>query len=315
MSQPPPEDVARAMLDRATKYLPARAERWVQWSLSRWPGRVMTATTTTFIRVEVFDRSMTIAAQFFTSVFPILIMFAAVFQADGQELADTTHLPKETAEVVDQALTSSSSAAFGLVGVLIVLASATSLSRALTRSFAAIWSLPRPRSKLSSAWRWLAVVLGLALTFLVTVSLSRRLGEAPPEGFWPVAATFTVDLAIGVLVPRVLLAGQLPMRLAVPGAVLFAAVMLIVRPASRVYLTLALDSSAQRYGTIGVAFTYLAFLYVLAFCWLTCAVLGQVITTDEGVVGEWLRGPYPLDPAEFSAGLPPGTVRDERPPD
>jgi len=289
MSQPPPEDLARAMLDRATKHLPARAERWVQWSLSRWPGRVVTSTTTTFIRVEIFDRSMTIAAQFFTSVFPILIMFAAFFDANGQEIADTTHLPDETASVIDEALTSSSSAAFGVIGALIVLASATSLSRALTRAYAAIWQLPRPRSKLTSAWRWLAVVLGLALTFLVTVTLARRLSEAPPPGFWPIVLTFCVDLCVGLFVPWLLLNGQLSLRLLAPGALLFAGVMLIVRPASRIYLSLALDTSADRFGSIGVAFTYLAFLYVLGFCWLTTAVIGQVVAMDEGSLGVWIR--------------------------
>jgi membrane protein len=46
-----------------------------------------------------------------------------------------------------------------------------------------------------------------------------------------------------------------------------------------VWLPHALDSSADRYGSIGVAFTYLA-----------ASVLGQVIATDTGWFGQWIRG-------------------------
>jgi membrane protein len=71
---------------------------------------------------------------------------------------------------------------------------------------------------------------------------------------------------------------------------LFGAVMLFVRPASAVYLPHALNSSAERYGSIGVAFTYIAWLYVVAFCFLLTGVMGKVIATDEGRFGAWIRG-------------------------
>jgi membrane protein len=52
----------------------------------------------------------------------------------------------------------------------------------------------------------------------------------------------------------------------------------------------ALDVSAERYGSIGVAFTYLAWLYVLSFCFLAASVIGQVVTSDPGGFGRWIRG-------------------------
>ena len=48
--------------------------------------------------------------------------------------------------------------------------------------------------------------------------------------------------------------------------------------------------SADRYGPIGVAFTYPACLYTASFCFLATAVLGQVIATDHGELGQWIRG-------------------------
>ena len=74
------------------------------------------------------------------------------------------------------------------------------------------------------------------------------------------------------------------------GAVLFAGAMVFLRPTSKVWLPHALEVSAERYGTIGVAFTYLAWLYVLSFCFLAAGVIGQVLTTDAGWLGRRLRG-------------------------
>jgi membrane protein len=39
-----------------------------------------------------------------------------------------------------------------------------------------------------------------------------------------------------------------------------------------------------------VAFTYLAWLYVVSFCFLATATVGRVIATDTGQLGTWIRG-------------------------
>jgi membrane protein len=237
---------------------------------------------------------MTIADQFFTSVFPILILLASILgAADADAVADALDMPDESREVLDQALEQSSSSAFGLVGILIVLASATSLSRALTRAFAAIWLLPRPRSTLRSAWRWLAVVVSLAMSLVVVRALGKFAADVPPGDVWQRVLAFGCDVAVMLLVPWLLLSGAVALRRLLPGALLFATVMLFVRPASAIWLPRALDTSADRYGTIGVAFTYLAWLYVVAFCVLVTAVLGQVVAMDPGWLGRRIRGTAP----------------------
>ena len=43
-----------------------------------------------------------------------------------------------------------------------------------------------------------------------------------------------------------------------------------------------------------MAFTYLAWLYVISFIFLASAVLGQVIATDRGGFGAWIRGERPM---------------------
>ena len=281
-----PEELAHRAIDR----LPARSRGPVRRLVARWPGRIALNSAEGCVRIEIFDRSMTIAAQFFTSVFPILILLASwVGSRHADTIADAVDMPEESRSVLDQAVEASASAGFGVVGVLIVLASATSLSRALTRAYAAIWELPRPRSTLRSAWRWLAVVVALALSLFVVRALSQFASAVPPGDVWERIVAFACDLVIVTFVPWLLLSGAVRPRCLLPAALLFAGLMLVVRPASAVWLPLALDASAGRYGTIGVAFTYLAWLYVVSFCVLLTAVLGQAIAVDRGWLGSWLR--------------------------
>jgi membrane protein len=277
--------------ERILGLLPARLRGPVEWSLSRWPGRIGLRSAASCIRIELFDRSMTIAGQFFTSVFPILVTVAVWFGSnDSNRIADALNMPEQSRNVLDEALDTPTAASFGVISVLIVLISATSLSRALTRAVAAIWTLERPKSTLASAWRWLAAVLTLALSLVVVRSLGSFLKDVPPPVLWRAVAAFAVDVAMATFVPWILISGAVPPRRLLPGAVLFAAVMMAVRPASAIWLPHALDVSANRYGSIGVAFTYLAWLYVVSFCFLATAVLGQVITTDSGWLGRFIRG-------------------------
>jgi membrane protein len=279
--------------------VPARLQPVVDWMMANWPGRIFLRSAATVVRIELFDRSMTIAAQLFTSIFPVLLTLAVlVGRSRAEDLADAVNMPDASRAVLEQALADRSNNAFAIVGFLVVLISATSLSRALTRAFAVIWDLPRPKSRLSSFWRWVAVVLTLALFLLVVRALGRLVSEIPPKDVWGVLLTFGLDVGVALFVPWLLLARRVPARLLLPGAVVFGIVMLIARPATTFYMPHALEASANRYGSIGVAFTYLAWLYVVALIVLAATVIGQVVATDEGWIGRRIRGePLSTEPA------------------
>jgi membrane protein len=292
MSVQEPTEAARERFDAAVARLPPGMRTRVSWVFAQWPGRVLVGIAAKSIRIELFDRSMTIAAQFFTSVFPILIILGSWVGWDDNTFTDV--LPDELQEVLDGAIgNQSESATFGIIGALIVLGSATSLSRALTRAFAATWDLPRPHIRLTSAWRWVAVVLALALALVMTRTLSQFIRDLTPPTLWEIVAAVTLDVLLAVFVPWMLLSGQVPVRCLLPGAVFFGLLMLVVRPAAGAWLPRALEVSADRYGAIGVAFTYLAWLYVLSFCFLAASVVGQVIATDPGRLGGLVRGNGP----------------------
>ena len=277
-----------AVLDR----LSPRVMSVLVWLMDRWPGRVALRVATGLRRIQVFDRAMTIAAQLFTSVFPIIIMGAAIFGADqvSSAVSSIGSLPQDTQDLLDEVTTGGDTATFGVLGILVVLVSATSLSRAMIRAYDAVWMNGRTRTRLTQAWRWFVAVIGLALAVAVTQKLVSLLEPLPPRDWWATLLVACVNIGIATLVPWLLLAGRVPMRWLVPGALLFAVGMLLAHPVSTRYLSTAIEVSASRFGAIGVAFTYLTYLYAVAWWLLATAVVGQVVTTDEGSLGQLVRG-------------------------
>ena len=69
--QPPPEGIATRAPEGGQETEPSRPRL-----MQLWPGRTVLRSLQAFTRVELFDRSMTVAAQLFTSIFPILILLA-----------------------------------------------------------------------------------------------------------------------------------------------------------------------------------------------------------------------------------------------
>ncbi|CUR55164.1 conserved membrane hypothetical protein [metagenome] len=288
----PPE-----ILDR----IPPRFRATVVGLQGLWPGRIVLRSMAKFARLELFDRSMTIAAQFFTSVFPVLILFGIVLgKQESGTLADILNLPTQTRDVLDDATDGTSTGTFGVIGALIVFISGTSLSRALTRASAVIWQVQRPKNRLGSVWRWLAVLLVVALFLLLPRFLRVVVDGFPPAGLWLTVALFAANASMAIFIPWLLLEGRVGMRLMAPGAVLFATVMAFIRPITVVALPRALDASADHYGSIGVAFTYLTYLYIISWIFLAAAALGQVIATDRGAFGAWVRRGSPI-PGETPA--------------
>ncbi len=271
--------------------LPPSLRRIVDRMAARWPGRVALGTAGSLARIEIFDRAMTVAAQIFTSVFPLLIMAATWLDTSrADELAESIQVPEPTRDVLQPAIDATgTSSAFGIVGTIVVLISATSLSRAITRAYVAIWGIERPKTNVGDAWRWLAAVVTLAVSVVVSHYIVVASAGLPPPSFWSALASSAVFGTIAAFVPWLLLAGRVPSRSLAPGAIIFAGCLLLAHPVSSRYLDLALRSSAERFGSIGVAFTYLAWLYAVSFVLLGTAALGQVIAMDESPLGRLIR--------------------------
>jgi membrane protein len=285
------QDEWAARVARSLVVLPPRLRPPLAWVARRWVGRLLGRTMAGLVRVQIFDRSMTLAAQMFTSIFPLLILLAAlVGGGTADRLADWAGLPQSSRNVLDDALSHSGLSAFGVVGSVVVLVSSTGLARALARAYAAVWAVSRPPTGPRASWRWLATVLTLAVFAVATRLLAGITGRLPLPHISSAVLLWLADCGLAVLLPWLLLGGGVSVRALAPGGVIFGLFMLVVRPTGSVYLPRALQTSSERYGTIGVAFTYIGWLYVLAFCLLLAAILGHVVTQDEGMLGRLVRG-------------------------
>jgi membrane protein len=271
--------------------VPHRLRPALAWLARQWVARLVARTAAGLVRVQIFDRSMTLAAQAFTSIFPVLILLAVwLGRRRGSRLADVAHVPQVSRDVLDQALSTSGLGAFGVVGSLVVLLSSTGLARALARAYAAVWEVRQPPSGPRAAWRWLATVLTLAAFAIGTHLLGGATDWLPRPHLSAAVVLLAADTGLAILLPYLLLGNAVPPRVLAAGGICFALAMLFVRPVGSVYLPRALQTSADRYGTIGVAFTYIGWLYVIAFCLLLTAILGHVIAEDEGTIGKLVRG-------------------------
>ncbi|WP_157441738.1 YhjD/YihY/BrkB family envelope integrity protein [Actinoplanes awajinensis] len=235
------------------------------------------------VRVQIFDRAMTLAAQSFTSIFPLLIMLAALLgPAHRAELTDLLRLPDASERLLQAALSGSRSSAFGVVGCLIVILSATGLSRALVRSYQAVWGVHRKPTGVAATGRQVGAVVALVALLLSARFLAWLASLLPAPRASGVLVAVIADGALAILLPWLLLGGRAPRGPLLAGGVVFALLMIAVRGAGAIYLPRALQSSTDKYGTIGLAFTFIGWLYVLSFCLLLSAVIGGMITAGRG---------------------------------
>jgi membrane protein len=244
-------------------------------------------------RLEPFDRAMTLAAQAFTSIFPVVIVTFSVLPHDesgrlGSRLADALALPPGTESALSGAFPEDAEQAttFGLLSLLIVLLSATSSSRALTRMYAKLWSVRGPGWR--SPWRWLAAIVAIASC---TVAVQAVLRTASGSGGW-MAAGLLLNVAVTAVlwtwVPSVLLAAEVPWRMLAPGGLLMGVVSIATYGVSRVYMPSAMQYADRHYGELGVAFTSIGWLFCVSFVLIFASVLGAAVATEPGPASRYL---------------------------
>lgn len=259
-------------------------------------GRLLTRTLTGLVRIEPFDRAMTLAAQAFTSVLPVIILIAVLRPRRpddlGSMIAEQFNLPPSTQETLLESLpeAAEASASFGLFGALVVLLSATSFSRALERMYARVWDVSRPG--LHGAWRWLAALLAVVVALAIIRFTRGVLGGLPYHVLWQAAATAVVWGVVWTLVPWLLLKGQVALRLMAAGGIPTGMALALAGLSGSIYLPIALQAGARQFGALGIAFTYIGWLFVVSMIVVVGAVLGHAAARDEGWLGRVVRAEH-----------------------
>ncbi|MET0780176.1 MAG: YhjD/YihY/BrkB family envelope integrity protein [Microbacterium sp.] len=230
--------------------------------------------------LQLVDRGMTLAAHVFTSILPILIVAGALRASldpqTGPIFAEHLGLDEATAEILEKSLPGEAQElrATGVLGVILLVVAATSFARALERSFRTIWRAPTVSIKF--AWRWLAalaaVVIGLALV-VATRIIVVGVGPIPVIEFIAEVALWG---ALWWIASWIVINRRVSLRELLPGSVLAGLGFAVAGLFGRVFLPPLLADSAMRFGVLGMAFTYIGWLLVLACILLIAATVGRV---------------------------------------
>lgn len=246
--------------------------RWLDWILT---------VNERFGAVGGGALAASIALAGFLSLFPLLLVAIAVvgFLSAGdttftEDLVDSLNLEGRAAEVVRDALSTASESrqAATVVGVLGLLWSGLGLIGALQQACNAAWQTTG-RGILDKAvsLAWLA---GAGTLFLATAALGPLLGQVPVGvGVLVVLVGAALNVALFTWTYSFLGNQHVPARAHVPGAVLMAIGLEVLKVVGGVYVPRMVSSSSALYGSLGVVFAILAWLLIYARLMVYGAVL------------------------------------------
>jgi membrane protein len=244
------------------------------------------------LHVRIMDSATVLAAKGFTAVLPVLFVAAAFFPSGlRDQLKDSVRGAAGLRGASLTQVTSSLSApdgdtkqAYGLVGILIVLVSATSFSRSLQAMCERCWHMPKATSRVA-AWRWFAWLSVFLLALMTGIALYGWLG---------MPAVLVPGIVLGILfwwwTQRLLLARRVGWLPLLPGAVLAGISLAAWLAVSRVYLPNELNRSIARYGPLGSVFTILSWILCCTLILTISFALGYLIIRRQPF-SRWFAAP------------------------
>jgi membrane protein len=289
----------------AKEALAVRKQTARGWLRRTSAGRTMARIIKGIIDIELADRSMTLAAQEFTSVLPVIIAVGTIgnLNSAGSTIFEQVGIdPSEfdLSPVTATALESNTPtfATFGVIGILMVILSGTSFARALGRLYGKVWNIPT--LSIRGGWRWVAVLFAVASA----VSLLGAARNVNGLQWWVgLPLEFGIELvvwfALWAAVPYLLTEGRLAGRVlwATAAATSFGLAVLAI--AGKIYLPFAGASAQDKFGALGLVFTSITWMFVMSGVVVAAATTVKALALDEGWVGRALRGPSPLlEPAK-----------------
>lgn len=260
-------------------------DRLTVWARRTPSRRLATDATIGVFEVGLVDSAMTLAAQAFTSLLPVMI--AASTLEKLKPLADAAK-DDLGVQLPDTVLTSTSTAAaFGIVGLLMLLISSTSYARALGRMYGRIWSVPT--ATLRQAWRWFAVVCVVAAS-VVGAALCRELNGVPGVGrVLEFTAVYVVWALVWTAVPMLLTANRMTTRMCVGSGLLTATGLTGLHVAGTLFLPRMTKTSQDEFGLLGVMFTVIGWLFIFSAIVVVAPSIVGSVAKDSGPLGIWLR--------------------------
>jgi membrane protein len=268
-------------------------------------GSVVLNAANDLLRSDIADRSMTLAAQLFVSILPVLLAIASLGHNGAvDQMAEWIGMvPISDQLSYDGASSVPSTTTFGVVGVIMVLLSATSYARALGRFYARAWEVPIVPMR--QAWRWF-VVVGAMVVGIALVGGGQTLEPTPYIGaVLKVLEGFVVWWVIWAFVPHILTRGALSTRILLITGALTATGLTILGVGSEFVMPTISATAVAQYGVLGIVFTLVGWLFIFAVIVVASTIIVGSVARDE-TIGRWL-GTH-LQPRQ--AGAVTGWVRE-----
>lgn len=284
----------------AREALEVRRQSAHGWLRRTTAGRTVARALRGLAEIELADRAMTLAAQEFTSVLPVIVAVGTVgnlgiaseaFSSQlGIDPGTLTSITRTTADAVETS--APTFATFGIIGILMVLISGTSFARALGRVYGKVWGVPTLTVR--GWWRWIAVLVAVAAA-IGLLGRVRRVETVdwigPPLA---IAGQALVWFGLWMAIPFLLTQGRLAGRVLWASAALTAAGLTVLGIGGIVYLPLAVSSAQSKFGDLGVAFTAITWMFLQSAVVIAATVIVKALALDEGLIGRLLRGPVPV---------------------
>jgi membrane protein len=230
------------------------------------------------VRIEVVDRALALASKLFVALIPLSIILKAIVPGSGsfgEDLVVRFGLSGLGASATRTLFATGSEVrgAVSVIGVVIVLYSVLSFTRALQRVYLNVWRLhPQPFDALK---RQLAWIVGFAI-YTAAMSPLHDLEHGRSSGILYGATVIVIGAAFWLWTPYILLGGRIVWRRLLPTGLLTAVAVSVFSIGTGLFIPAILTRNAERYGLIGIAFGLVTWLFAFAGVVIVSAVLAGI---------------------------------------
>ena len=252
------------------------------------------------VSVGFVSTGVVLAAQTFLALFPLLIAVSALLPPGAAASVENTMRERfgisgETDQAVQHLVGSREDLRGGIsaIGVIVVLASATSFTRALQRTYELAWDLPK--AGLRGSVRGLVWLVSLVAYVTVLGTAVRLAGSSPPGTVLRTVLVVAGSVLLWWWTPYLLLLGRVRARALLPGGLITAGALLVLGAVGSVVVPRTVRTNERQFGTIGVVFAIESWLVVIACTIVGCAVVAAVLVQTDGPLGRLARGTAEVD--------------------